>query len=634
MKMMDEPISGHNFQLKSQKLKNDNEELTNKNEKEGFRNISQINTKVKNTKEKKKKLLVIFNKENKTNDNQINVIPEHKNEYENNINNQKIKNEELLMNQNQIQNFNKNNEILSNNPNMFLSVNIVNPHTNEYYQPIDDGVYEMINNYQQFNPYMPNTFNPSMINQNNINNNFYYNQMPPMQDYFIMNDNHNDYYNYIQNNNIQFRLNNQIRNKHMMNYNDINIMSNGRIPPFVMDNNIYNQMNIPMNIPMVNDINITMNNQINNSTNRPIDIQNSINQKKVSKKLKQNKIVNFNEFSLNELLANSNILSKDQTGCRYLQKKIKEQPEIVPKIFNNALQNIKEIVNDCFGNYLIQKLFDYLAEEQFCQLIALLQINIFDICTNSYGTRVIQKIIEYLNTDNLIKTFMTIIQPVIKDIILDINGSHIVLKILSINNPYANNVVFKQIHNNIITISNHKHGCCVLQKCIDKADNKQRIEIINKIMEECNTLIIDQCGNYIIQYIIGLNMEEVNNKIIDKILLNIEDYSKQKYSSNVVEKSIELCSDELCQKVIDLISNDNVLINNLLFDKFGNYVVQKVLQRSNEETQKKILKAIVPHFQDLKKYPFGLKLYSKLIINYSFLSVMILNKNPNDIKDV
>ena len=67
-------------------------------------------------------------------------------------------------------------------------------------------------------------------------------------------------------------------------------------------------------------------------------------------------------------------------------------------------------------------------------------------------------------------------------------------------------------------------------------------------------------------------------------------------------------------------------ISCILFDKFGNYVVQKALQRADQVTQQNMLNIIAPHLQKLKNFPFGMKLYSKLIITYSYLSMIILGK--------
>ena len=175
----------------------------------------------------------------------------------------------------------------------------------------------------------------------------------------------------------------------------------------------------------------------------------------------------------------------------------------------------------------------------------------------------------------------------------------------------------------------HKHGCCVLQKCIEKtnSDDKGKDKLIESLINNCKVLISDQCGNYIIQFIISLKNDKVNEKVVSILIGDLEDYSKQKFSSNVVEKIFECCSLRICQKLIDVLKYNEKIILGILFDKFGNYVLQKALQRADESTRHHILGIIAPHLYKLKNYSFGLKLYSKLIITYSYLGTAILTKN-------
>lgn len=339
---------------------------------------------------------------------------------------------------------------------------------------------------------------------------------------------------------------------------------------------------------------------------------------------------NLNSMTLTEAIKNSNTLSKDQGGCRYLQKIISDNPEIAPQILNNAFEKIYEIVTDPFGNYLIQKLFDYMTSEQFCQFMALIQIDMYQICVNSFGTRVVQKLIDYLTSSNLILNFINLLKPSVKDIITDINGSHIILKLLDLHNSTYSRAIYQEINENIVKISTHKHGCCVLQKCIEKSSESDSESIINLLVLHCEALITDQCGNYIIQFIISLKKENINTQIADILVTNIEGFSKQKYSSNVVEKCFECCSDNICQKLLNSLHNEAIIIS-LLFDKFGNYVIQKGLVRASKGEQEYILTVIAPHLQKLKNYSFGLKLYSKLIISYSFLSkLLLITKEDSD----
>lgn len=340
----------------------------------------------------------------------------------------------------------------------------------------------------------------------------------------------------------------------------------------------------------------------------------------------------INNLNISELIKNSNAICKDQSNCRLLQKKIEEDPSITQEIIENAFDNVIEMIIDPFGNYLIQKLFDYMQHEQFCQLMALIQTDIYQICCNSFGTRVIQKLIDFLTTETLIQTFVTLIRSIIKDIMQDINGGHVLLKSIELANPSALKVIYNEICLNIVFIASHKHGCCVLQKSIERAHPITKQQLVSYLLMNCRKLILDQCGNYIIQYIITLQDEVIQSKIADQLSSDILAYSKQKYSSNVVEKCFECCNHQICNKLLLAMKNDKICIE-LLFDKFGNYVLQKALVRADEETQQFILTAIAPSLEKLKKYPFGVKLYFKLLNTYAILSSVMLYKTNLSQKD-
>lgn len=116
----------------------------------------------------------------------------------------------------------------------------------------------------------------------------------------------------------------------------------------------------------------------------------------------------------------------------------------------------------------------------------------------------------------------------------DINGNHIIIKFIQI--VQNNQMIYNIILNNILEISTNKHGCCILQKGIDFATPQQRKAIISKLIESSYLLMCDAFGNYVMQYVICLDDFEVNNKIANSFIQNIAYLSKQKFSSNVIEK--------------------------------------------------------------------------------------------------
>lgn len=344
--------------------------------------------------------------------------------------------------------------------------------------------------------------------------------------------------------------------------------------------------------------------------------------------LQQNQKQNlkYSSFSLQELVDSSNMFNKDQYGCRLLQQKLVENPDVAPELIKNTLKEAFETTIDPFGNYLIQKLFDYMTKENFYQYFALIQPKIYSICINPHGTRVLQKLVEYLNNSDIIKAFLNIIKPYIKNIILDINGSHIILKLLELKEELIEKVIYDEVKENIVAIAQHKHGCCVLQKIFEKVNKEEEKSLLQSISLNAKDFINDRCANYIIQCVICLLNSEFNEVIVNILCTDLENYSKQKYSSNVVEKCFEKCEQKLCDKLIKEINNNKV-IPSLLLDKYGNYVIQKALQRADEDSKKEMLMKMSSQMNKLKNCSFGSKLYNKLIITYPILSQFVLENN-------
>ena len=149
---------------------------------------------------------------------------------------------------------------------------------------------------------------------------------------------------------------------------------------------------------------------------------------------KKIKRVNPNAY-LNEsyeyLSHNILILSKDQAGCRYLQKKLEKEPQIATNYFYEAMQPyLTQVMKDPFGNYLIQKIIKNLDDKRLKKIIEAISSSIVEIGTNNHGTRVIQFLISCLTTRDLQDYFVEIIKPHTIQLLKELNGAHIIQKVL------------------------------------------------------------------------------------------------------------------------------------------------------------------------------------------------------------
>ena len=131
------------------------------------------------------------------------------------------------------------------------------------------------------------------------------------------------------------------------------------------------------------------------------------------------------------------------------------------------------LVKDPFGNYLIQKLFNYLTEDQLKKILEIISPTILDIGSNCHGTRVIQNLINYLKTKELVNCFMNSIRPYVIPLLKELNGTHIINKFVQDHKECADEINRIIIENSSL-LATHRHGCCNLEKMLESPDRKMR----------------------------------------------------------------------------------------------------------------------------------------------------------------
>lgn len=328
---------------------------------------------------------------------------------------------------------------------------------------------------------------------------------------------------------------------------------------------------------------------------------------------------NSDPVEIDRLIENALKLAKDQAGCRMLQKKLEtNDPEVISRIFEEVINEFPDLMIDPFGNYLCQKLAETCSHEEMKRIIEVVSPNLISICFNPHGTRAVQKLIEVVKDQELIDMVIKFLSSDVVGLVKDNNGNHVVQKCLTHMSDENKQFIYNSIIENCIEVATHKHGCCVIQRCLDHANKKQKEDLISVIVTNALELVTDQYGNYVVQYVLDLKDTDfsVHEKIAMELIDHIVDLSKQKFSSNVVEKCLQLNITAFREKFISLLNEEEVLID-LICDKFGNYVVQRYL--TNVEENENMLRIIHDNAQKIKNDVFGFKIFTKLCKVYPSL---------------
>jgi hypothetical protein len=182
------------------------------------------------------------------------------------------------------------------------------------------------------------------------------------------------------------------------------------------------------------------------------------------------------------ILENVLLLLKDQNGCRLIQKKLEEKQEYVFPIFEAIQGHVFEIINDQFGNYVIQKIVDYIYNDKvlISRFFELIKPNIFIISINQYGTRVLQRILDYFctsypATQAINDAMKELIVNYTGELIMDTNGNHVFQKILMIYPKYDNTFIYDELAHLAIDIAKSKKGGCIFQRAFEFANLSQKV---------------------------------------------------------------------------------------------------------------------------------------------------------------
>ena len=325
-----------------------------------------------------------------------------------------------------------------------------------------------------------------------------------------------------------------------------------------------------------------------------------------------------------EILAQAYELAKDQVGCRFLQKKLEEgSPALTDAVFAHVFPHMPELMVHPFGNYLCQKLIETGSERQLQVLMEAISNQLLAIAVNTHGTRVVQKLIEHISSSPLVLLLLPALRECVLTLARDVNGNHVVQRCLSCMPADYNQFVYEAACEYTVEMATHRHGCCVLQRCVDFASPDQFEVLTTAVVANAVALVQDAFGNYAVQYILDRNVPSVNRRLAEMLIPQLFDLSKQKFASNVIEKCLLQNDSETQQAMITEIAQTPCL-GELLSDQYANYVVQRALSLSKPSLQQRLLsvlltQAIKPNLDSLRNSQLGLRVYTKLLKKYPSL---------------
>eukprot|EP00918_Siedleckia_nematoides_P088805 GHVU01195314.1.p1 GENE.GHVU01195314.1~~GHVU01195314.1.p1 ORF type:complete len:585 (+),score=126.53 GHVU01195314.1:175-1755(+) len=305
--------------------------------------------------------------------------------------------------------------------------------------------------------------------------------------------------------------------------------------------------------------------------------------------------------------------SQDQVGSRFIQQKLETcSEEDKHNVFLGILKDANRLTTDVFGNYVIQKFFEFGTDEQKKMLAEQLVGDVYRLSLQMYGCRVIQKALDSVSVEQKARLVSELAPHVIK-CVEDQNGNHVVQK--CIESLPSENVEFivDAFKGQVKRMSIHCYGCRVMQRLLEHCPHSQIGPLLDEVMKHVTELSHDQYGNYVVQHVIQHGRPDDKEAITETVSQHLLPLSVHKFASNVVEKSLIQSDGEARRRIVAAAigdTSDNGLQSNppivtMTRDRYGNYVVQKMMEIVDGPQRKMLVDRLQKQQQSLRKVPYG-----------------------------
>ncbi|CAL5028625.1 unnamed protein product [Urochloa decumbens] len=235
-----------------------------------------------------------------------------------------------------------------------------------------------------------------------------------------------------------------------------------------------------------------------------------------------------------------------------------------------------------------------------------------EVSMDQYGSRFIQQKLENASPDDREKIFPEILSNAIA-LTTDVFGNYVIQKFFEFATESQLIQLADQLKGHILQLSLQMYGCRVVQKVLEVVDMDRKISIVHELKNSVLKCIGDQNGNHVIQKCIECVPEDRIPFVIEPILSQILLLCTHQYGCRVIQRVLEHCHDPATQSAI---MNEIVQQTfRLTDDKFGNYVVQHVLEHGKPEERSSIIQKLSGQVVVLSKQKFASNVIEKCLAN-------------------
>ncbi|KAG0096358.1 hypothetical protein BGZ93_004673 [Podila epicladia] len=236
----------------------------------------------------------------------------------------------------------------------------------------------------------------------------------------------------------------------------------------------------------------------------------------------------------------------DQQASIHLQQKLKTSPpEQKIMIIDAILGQAYPLMSNRFGNFLIQRCFEFGTPQQIDALAQAMRGNILTLACDPFGCHVVQKALDNVEEDCKARIVTEMFRRIC-DTIVHRYACHVWQKVFEIRWTDAPPAVMTYVNSAVggrwASVAVDETGSLVVQNIFENCAEHDKRPVLNEILQSVTAIAKGQWGNWVIQHILEHSAPQDRATVTQKILEDAVNLSLDQYASKVVEKTLRMAA--------------------------------------------------------------------------------------------
>jgi len=283
---------------------------------------------------------------------------------------------------------------------------------------------------------------------------------------------------------------------------------------------------------------------------------------------------------------------------RIARAKANEDLEELESMFYQFLPEILRLSRDQYANFVLQRLIENLSVDLVDSIADKVKKDALIMATNQYACRVLQSVLNRCSQKSR-DELVTNLLPDAGELLQDNFGCYVLQKIIeTVHSSQLEELMNEHIIPRYFDLSVHQYSCRVMQDVFRYFDSKNKIKITESVLQNVLALCQDGYGNYVVQKMIHYGNEELRGKVCDSLLPYVVQLCCNKAGSNILEKCLSKASDLRKIELMKPIIQNQEDLGRIVGDKFGNYVIQRMLVSLPYQERQVLINALKNYFTE------------------------------------